>query len=348
MYPVLDRTLGLYGYWDGRQWALDPTFRQARNFHAGYAAVETDVGHWGLITVDGVLHSITSICNGKNIYGQESFAGFDGEFNPYEEYAIVCLDDHGQREWGVIDTALKYRTLPRNVFREASVVHCHGEYLLILIETPRDDATTRYGVFSLRNWRVRIPPMYSYIYVADTPVWVVARELQSSTGKGLAFYDLRRDEIVSDWFWGAISCWEGFGVINENGESPWQYVNERLEPMFDRTFDSAERFSHGLAAVWQEDDAGYIDTTGRMRLVLQYDELQPFNRFGWALANRDQAKWDIDIIDRKGQARIRHCDTAVFWDGDYPYFELGMSGMSGKSRKNVLLDMELRTIYRDS
>ena len=95
-------------------------------------------------------------------------------------------------------------------------------------------------------------------------------------------------------------------------------MDASLRPAFDAQFDYVSRFSSGLAAVYTGADAGYIDTTGRMRLLLPYDDLQPFNDFGLAIANRDELEWDIDIIDREGRPRLAGLETAVFWEGGLP------------------------------
>ena len=84
---------------------------------------------------------------------------------------------------------------------------------------------------------------------------------------------------------------------------------------------------------------GYSDTTGRMRLLLPYDDLQPFNEFGLAIANRDELEWDIDIIDREGRPRLAGLETAVFWEGDFPHFEVSKDG------KDHLFDMNLNIIF---
>ena len=77
-----------------------------------------------------------------------------------------------------------------------------------------------------------------------------------------------------------------------------------------------------------------------MRLLLPYRDLQPFNRFGLALANRDAENWDIDIIDQQGRPRLGGLQTAVFQEGDFPHFEVTRDG------KEQVYDMNLHLIYK--
>jgi hypothetical protein len=72
-----------------------------------------------------------------------------------------------------------------------------------------------------------------------------------------------------------------------------------------------------------------------MRLLLPYNELKPFNRFGLAIANRGDETWVIDIIDRQGKPRVTGLETAVFWDSDFPHFEVS------KGVKSYCIDMDL-------
>jgi hypothetical protein len=118
------------------------------------------------------------------------------------------------------------------------------------------------------------------------------------------------------------------------------FVDASLQPAFNTEFDEVDRFSFGLAAVYEGNDAGYIDTAGRMRLLMpHYARLQPFNEYGQALANRDEQKWAIDVIDREGRPRLSGLETAVFWEGDFPYFEVSKDG------QDHLFDKDLNKIF---
>ena len=117
------------------------------------------------------------------------------------------------------------------------------------------------------------------------------------------------------------------------------FVDATLQPVFDDTFDVVRGFSHGLAAVYKGTDAGYIDTAGRMRLLLPYDELQPFSKFGLAIAIRQDDEQGYDIIDRKGHAQVAGLEVADFWDGDFPYFKVMKDG------EDHVLDMNLHKIF---
>lgn len=335
MYPRKDPRSGLYGYWANGEWAIDPTFSYANDFHNGFAAVNQEE-HAALIERDGTLHALRNICGGRTPVEY----GFYG-FTDSHDYAIVQSGSEKKPEWGLIDTHLKYTALPAAVFSKVTSAACYGERLVLNRATETIDESFC-GLFCLRDMELKIPLKYAHIYRSDESIWVVRRHTPglSSTSNEDAFLDINSYDIISNWYWNALPFSDGFGTINEDGRSPWYYVNQNLQPVFDATFDDADRFSCGLAEVSKGDDSGYIDTTGKWVLLLpHYATRSPFNRFGWAIANRDESNWDIDIIDRRGHARIDGLDTAVFWDGDYPYFEL--------SRQNTELcvDMELKTVF---
>jgi hypothetical protein len=153
--------------------------------------------------------------------------------------------------------------------------------------------------------------------------------------------------LLPGWHVGAKPFSEGFGVITDRNEAGCTYfVDENLQPVFDSRFDDVDRFSHGLAAVYQDEDAGYIDTTGRMRLLLPYARMQPFNRFGLAIANRNESEWDIEIIDREGKPRLTGLDTAVFWEGDFPYFEVSRTSPDRQEEVGEIYDMNLDLVSK--
>ncbi len=141
----------------------------------------------------------------------------------------------------------------------------------------------------------------------------------------MAFYDLASRSLIPGWYAQAMAFSEGFGAVSDE-EGKWHFVDRTLEPAFDGVYDGVGRFSCGLAAVYQGEDAGYIDTTGRMRLLLPYATMQAFNKYGLAIANRDELEWEIDIIDTEGRPRLSGLETAEFWPGDFPYFEVTREG----------------------
>jgi WG containing repeat len=344
MYPRRDDTSGRYGYWGRDGWAIRPQFGYAHRFLRGYAAVNLVDGSCGLIGRDGAFLPPDSICGGRTPVQQEypsfTFTGFvDLESEP-SRYAAVCTMDRGRRQWGLIDTTLAYRPLPDDVFRVATDVRPYGEYIVI-VRTSDRVGESFCGLFNLGEMRLELPIDYACIYPSRESLWVVARARTARDdhqARRFAFYDPRKRELLPGWFWGALPFSCGLGAIREEDGGSY-FVDEDLRPAFDARFDYVSRFSCGLAAVYKDADAGYIDTKGKMHLLLPYDDLQPFNEFGLAIANRDELNWNIDIIDREGRPQLSGLETAVFWEGDFPYFEVTKGGI------DHLYDINLNLIF---
>jgi WG containing repeat len=338
MYPRRDDGSGLYGYWGSGGWVIDPRFDYACRFYSGYAAVRLVNQRYGLIGKDRTFHPLDAICGGRKPIRDKFFSGFVDFNSGPSRYASVCTANRGRREWGLIDTSLTYKPLPNEVFSAMTGARPYGNHV-VLIRSDSDVAETTCGLFNLDDMQLELPCNYTYIYTSNESLWVVTRTTDDpSPVPKSAFYDLSKREIVSDWFWGALPFSCGLGAVNEGG-GPWYFVDGTLRPAFDAEFDDVGRFSCGLAAVYLGDDAGYIDTAGRMRLLLPYDVLQPFNEFGLAIANRDELEWDIDIVDREGRPRVAGLDTAEFWEGDFSHFQVSKDG------KEKLIDVNLRSIY---
>jgi hypothetical protein len=338
MYPRRDDGSDLYGYWGRDGWAIGPQFDYATGFVSGYAAVRLADGRSGLIGKDGKIVLLEAICDGRKPI-REEFSFFTG-FDANSHYAKVCTGNRRRREWGLIDTSLAYRSLPAEVFSGATHVRPYGEYVVLSRAKGRGSESSD-GLFNLRDMRLELPVEYSCIYPSPESIWVVSRATgpHQETGR-FAFYDVSKREFLPGGFRFALPFSCGLGAITEgDGRGCSYFVDEGLRPVFDAKFDEVNRFSYGLAAVYDGSDAGYIDTTGRMRLLLPYDNLQPFNEFGLAIANRDEQEWDIDIIDREGRPRLSGLETAVFWEGDFPYYQVS------KNDKDHLFDIDLNIIF---
>jgi hypothetical protein len=353
MYPRRDDKSGLYGYWADGGWFIDPRFEYAHTFQSGYAVVQLNNVRYGLIGKDGTVHPLDGICGGRTpIRNEYSFSGFVDWNDEPSRYAAVCTNDRGRRQWGLIDTSLSYIPLPDEVVAKATRVASCGEYVVVVCKSRREQERSC-GLFKLSEMRLELPCYFSCIYPSRGPskesIWVVSRPMRDTHNKrDFAFYDLNKREIISDWFFGALPFSCGLGAIaeQEQGGRGWYFVDETLQPVFDGEFDGVDRFSLGLAGVYDGTDVGYIDTTGRMRLLLShYVDLKPFNAFGLAIANRDGLDWDIDIIDRTGRPRVSGLQTAVYWDGDFPHFEVSRNGMRGRDGEVQFLAMNLDPIF---
>jgi hypothetical protein len=226
------------------------------------------------------------------------------------------------------------------VFAKVDSVQPYGEYLIITRKSGRAHESSA-GLFNARSMQLEVPVDGIAIHPSLESIWVLSRGWHSGNQNEtlrFAFYDVSKRAFLSDWFRYAVPFSEGFGAIREDGGFMY-FVDTSLQPAFDAHFDEVDRFSNGLAAVYDGSDSGYLDTTGQMRLLLpHYDRLSPFNEFGLAIANRNDADWDLDIIDRGGHARLKGFETAVFWEGDYPHFQVS------KGVEELFFDIELNRI----
>jgi hypothetical protein len=341
MYSRKDPKTGHYGFWANGDWAIEPRFDYVHSFVRGYAAFEVPNGGSGLIDRNGAYHSIDSIRGFKTAAREKvDFVGFTEFREQINQYAVVGTGSKKRRNWGLIDTSLQYIPLHAAEFSRAFSVQVEGEHLIAIYET-KEPFVSRYGLFHIREREWVLLAQYRCIYPSATdPIWVVARGTARRGNPEVAFCNIETGTILSDWYWGAEQFSEGLGAINEDGESSWYFVDHSLRPALgDSRYGNVDRFAHGMAAVSQGSDSGYIDTSGRWRLVLPYETLTAYNRFGWAIANRNDRDWDLDIIDREGQARLTGFETAVFWDGDFPYFETTRKG------RLQLWDMQLKLVY---
>jgi hypothetical protein len=337
MYPVKDPFTELYGYWKSNGWFIQPAFSYAHDYLNGYAVVDVSNDQCRLLSTNGTLHNIADI-TGYPLAKDPNLVGFANSDSEPAAFAVVCCEDDGRRVWGLLDTKLRYTRLPDEGFSDVAFTDTWGPCIIAVVDT-RDRFEKLYGLFDTRDMRWEIPIQYSCIYSGTDSLWVVARPSSSPSDKCFAFYDLETHKIVSDWHWGAQPFWEGFGTICEHDEAGWTFVDRQLRPVFDKRFIEVNHFSRGLAPIGTDNEAGYIDTSGNVRILPGYEELQPYNRFGWAIANRNGIDWDLDIIDREGRAHLTGFETAVFWDCDYPYFEVTKRG------RQLYLDMDLKTVY---
>jgi WG containing repeat len=347
MYPRKDHKTGRYGYRVRDGWAIQPQFGYANNFVNGHAAVDLLDGRRAFLRPDGTLLSLKEICGGRTPVQTDwsapdcfCFSGFHYFESQSSRYMTVRTEIRRRRAWGLIDTSLAYIPLPDEVFAQIDQVQPYGEYLIVRRSTGRAHESL-VGLFNIRTMRLEVPLDEICIHPSLELIWVLSRgwhsDNQSETLR-FAFYDVSKQEFLSDWFRYALPFSEGFGAIRDDSGFMY-FVDRNLQPAFEAQFGEVDRFSYGLAAVYDRSDSGYLDTSGQMRLLLpHYDRLQPFNEFGLAIANRDDANWDLDIIDRTGHARLKGFETAVFWEGDFPYFQVS------KGDEELLFDIELNRI----
>lgn len=347
MYPRRDDRTGLYGFWGRDGWAVHPQFKYAYGFAGGYAAVRLTDGRSGLMGLDGKIILLDEICGGRTPIQDDRhyFSGFGDDYqSPDPPYAVVWTKNGARCECGLIDKQLNYRPLLHDAFTDANAVRVCAEHVAVVHHTD-GSAQWSCGLFNLKDDRLELPVEFSWIDPSNERIWAVARADDEISKDGrYSFYDVGKREFLPGSFTCAwpFSC--GFGAVmvgklDLSGRA--YFVDEDLRPAFNVEFDGVGPFSHGLAAVYDdhEDTAGYIDTTGRMRLTLPYADLGRFSEFGLAIANRDLTEWDIDIIDREGRPRLSGLETADFSEGDFPYFEVTESGIEH------LYDLNLNKIF---
>jgi len=335
MYPRVEGRSGFYGYWADGGWAVRPRFLYAYPFHGGYAAVRLVDGQIALLARDGALFPVAGLCEGRTLHGEPYISGFDGMDRQPSDYATVRVVEGGRPAWGLIDRNLKYRRLPPEVFSQVGNIWICKDHLIVQ-KDGRNGCESPVGLFSLASDELELPFVHRTIRPSVDSYWVVADR------DGYAFYDAAAKRVLPGRYTSAspFSC--GFAGVHVG---PWDatgrefFVDEQLRPAFDAEFGEVGDFAFGLAAFHNYDVSGYLDTSGAIRIETHYQMLQPFNRHGLALANRDDCDWDIDIIDRTGTPRLSGFDTADYTDGDHPCFEVTAGGRS------FLYDVDLSLVY---
>jgi hypothetical protein len=328
LYPRKEFESGLYGFWSPSGWVIEPQFKYAHDFNRGFAAVQIIDDTPALCDLAGHIIPIKSLCGWRTLAKEDfSLVSFGEDYGSIN-FAPVKSVGWWKNRWGLLDTNLNYHHLPERVFAGAQTIRIFGNYAMPVFKG-REVGDSTVGLYNLTEKRLELPIAYSWVYPSDGTTWVVARRTKgqpSSLENRFSFFDLKRKTFLPGTFWKAHPFSTGVGAIG-NSTGGDHFVDEKLERLFDRDFDSVEPFRHGLAGFFHQKEAGYLDTIGQTRLLLShYEELGCFNRLGHAIANRNSTDWDLEVIDRQGQAQVAGIDAINFTDGDFPYYSVTKDG----------------------
>lgn len=126
------------------------------------------------------------------------------------------------------------------------------------------------------------------------------------------------DFKFSLWFNELGNCYEFTGVSEgfyavEDASGKCAFINSRGELITDFRYDQVTRFSENRAAVYENEQWGYIDTNGVVRISPQYGYTTPFSEGLAAVAINDK----IGFIDPMGNTVIPpiYSETGSFHEG---------------------------------
>lgn len=114
-----------------------------------------------------------------------------------------------------------------------------------------------------------------------------------------------------------IQSWsEGMYACQMTQDGPWIFLDEHLNPPFDREFQDALYFSEGLAPVKQDEKWGYIDASGQTVIDMQFRYAYPFSCGLASVGLIDEAMdWgagNLALIDRSGTVVLQVPDATSY------------------------------------
>ncbi|MBF0336060.1 MAG: WG repeat-containing protein, partial [Alphaproteobacteria bacterium] len=305
---------GLAAVRQGGSWGLlrrDGTVHQAPrweaigSFHQGLAKVR-EGGLWGVIDADGAplvpcAYEVLELDHSDGI----AYAGRDGR------YGLIRVDGPPIVDFGVEDPAIRFGPgVPFGLGRGVWRVSAEG---LLAACRVAGDGTGRWGFIHVSG-RVAVPFDYDDVMYFEDGLAVVERD-------GLrGCVDARGEVVIPLAAHRRYGFSEGLMAVSATAEigSRWGYMDRsgRLAIGFD--YDSAERFSEGLARVgvggypqrWRH---GFVDPAGTLVIPWRQGGFRDFHE-GLAGAEFER-KWGF--VDRRGKSVIgyRHDEVDDFRGG---------------------------------
>lgn len=300
---------------------FNKTFKTARNFSEGYAAVKSENGNWGFIDKTG-----NYICT--PIY--KSVGNFK------EGMASICLADERSEKWGYIDTTGKEIVYPQfsRVYdfseglayvkkgseygsKECGFINKNGEYVL-----PNFWCADNL-VYGFTNGRVALrqggsEEWFRYFDNKGKEIKVKYEFINEllQYHEGLArvknywkwgFINEKQKWIVKPIFNEARDFHEGLAAVAIEGN--WGFIDKAGNIVINNNimnsiqtqapFDLVSDFSEGLAAVKVRGKYGYIDITGNWIIQPIYNEAMPFHNGFARVKFTDNKGWKY--IDKNGK-----------------------------------------------
>lgn len=288
------------GQAEGPLLVVDFQYEDSRSFSGGLAAVKKN-GQWGFIDRTGkeaVPFQYDYV---------ESFT---------EEFAAVERD----RKWGFIDRTGREVVPPRY---ESVTDFSEG------MASVRLDG--RWG-FIDRTGREVVAPQYDSVYAFHDGLAVIR------TDDGVGFIDKSGRIVVSPRYLDAMPFSEGMAAVYNDG---WGFVDttgrEVVAPQYGNPFSNSvdgTLFSEGLAVVYQNRKAGFIDKTGKLVIPIQFDYAEDFHE-GLAAFRKDK-KWGF--IDQTGKEVIapQYDRIRAFQEGFATVDKDGKAGFIDKTGQEVV------------
>lgn len=282
---------GKFGYHDATgATVVKPAYDYADESHDGLAAVQLG-GKWGFLSSAG-----------REVIPPryDEFAGFDGGLAPVRQ----------DGKWGYIDRKGAFAIAP--TFEDAwpfsqglALVKVGGKWGYIdrtaklVIPARYDGAYFRDGAINLsydpeKGWLTRTIDREKRIFVKQNAEFGMSNEpgkFEYSVGSGTRTCPTWADDFI-----------EGMARVRvEDGGAKWGFIDRAGNTVIEPKYDYCARFSDGLALVVKKGRAGYVDSTGALRVPLSFSGGNGF-KDGMARVTRDGARWGF--IDKQGKVVV--------------------------------------------
>ena len=124
------------------------------------------------------------------------------------------------------------------------------------------------------------------------------------TGNG--FIDKTGKEVVPCTYYNMFSFFENLAhYLDKQDDGKYGVINRKGETVVPPQYDAIENFSNGMAIVskivGETSKQGYIDSTGKEVIALQYELAKDFTKEGYALVGNGGV---LFFIDKKGQKAV--------------------------------------------
>lgn len=321
MYPVKDEHTNLWGYRNQSDWLIKPQFKYANPFHSGIAVVMTE-------TSDAFLRGRDEIITVEQVVGVAAKAfGFVGADNRSASTCLVRARE--SYDWWIVDQQLNAMVirLPKIMCRES--IQKIGRILLL-----SEYANSKWSYHfhdQERSLTTDSPFFGTSVSVGDW--WGVSLIADVSEWR---YFDTNAFDLIGPTFQWA-NGFEGQHASVKMNEK-WHVVNREFKPLFNLRFDYVSPYENGLAVAWSDDGCGYLSSQGDFIALADYQDIEPVNAHGMAIAVRNNQKRSIDIIKPSGEVLASGFESACFVNGDFPYFEITRNG------RMEILDLNFQAI----
>jgi hypothetical protein len=246
---------------------FNKTFKSARNFSEGYAAVKADNGNWGFIDKTG--HYICepiyqSVGDFKNGLAKICIV----EKNQMSEYGINYVREEYQ-DWGYIDSTGKEIIYPQ--FKHASDF---SEGLAYIVSKTMTGFINKGGELAFST-----PTKYCKLVAGFTNGIATFKFEDSENSDNYMYFNAKGRETLNrkrignyPVFRRVFNYSENLALAMDESSLKYGFIDKKQKWVINPTFDNAGSFSEGLARVKIKSNWGFVNQTGD--IVINQDILK--------------------------------------------------------------------------